>query len=379
MPKKILIANTDAQNILALSELFNSLALDDYALFFYSRNENLKKFCQEQKYFYKKSAGLLGFSSKIFQSALLLLLWPFLIFSLYLLAIFKIKYKIDAIICFSWLEKIIFTPWAKMLKLKVIWLACPGIKQKKLNPLLRFLIRVFCARAQIIAFTQKTADILKASGYKTENLALIRPGIDLNRFARQDNIFHNLAKNNNSHNKNNFYTVGAIADLSEEQEIEIILGGIKKALHVIPNLQLIIIGEGKERKNLAWLAKKMEIGNLVWFVGEQAHLHKWLDSFNIYITAAKDAGLSDIKALLCAMSAGIPAIAPVNHGFDDIISDSQNGLLLEKADSEYFAGGIIKINQDNHLRNKLVQNGKQDIFEKYSSKQMLENFKQFLD
>lgn len=147
MPKKILIANTDAQNILALSELFNSLALDDYALFFYSRNENLKKFCQEQKYFYKKSAGLLGFSSKIFQGALLLLLWPFLIFSLYLLAIFKIKYKIEAIICFSWLEKIIFTPWAKMLKLKVIWLACPGIQQKKLNPLLKFLIRVFCARA----------------------------------------------------------------------------------------------------------------------------------------------------------------------------------------------------------------------------------------
>ena len=52
---------------------------------------------------------------------------------------------------------------------------------------------------------------------------------------------------------------------------------------VIPNIQLIIIGEGEERKNLSWLAKKMEIDNLVWLVGEQEQLKKWLDSFDVFL------------------------------------------------------------------------------------------------
>ena len=162
--------------------------------------------------------------------------------------------------------------------------------------------------------------------------------------------------------------------LNKEQEIEIILGAIKKALSVIPNLQFIIIGDGTERKNLTWLAKKMGIGNLVWFVGEQAHLHKWLNSFNIFITAAKNASFTDMQALLHALSSGIPVITPYNHGFDDIINDNINGLIAEKLDSDTLSSAIIKINQDKKLAEKLSQNGKITVTEKYTDKIMAENF-----
>src|SRR3989339_214042 len=285
MAKKILIANTGSQNCLQFKDLFNLFSINGYLLYFYSQKKEIKKYCEDSKYFFKKAGNLTYANTRLSKILFIILLLPLLLFSLTTILIYKIKYKIDIFICFDWQEKILFTPWAKLCGQKIIWIECPGPNKSQSNFFIRALTRLVHKHAQIIIFNQKTKD---------------------------------------SENKNNFYTLGTIVDLNKEQEIEIILGAIKKALSVIPNLQFIIIGDGTERKNLTWLAKKMGIGNLVWFVGEQAHLHKWLNSFNIFITAAKNASFTDMQALLHALSSGIPVITPYNHGFDDIINDNIN-------------------------------------------------------
>lgn len=374
MTKKILIANTNLSDIVFLKDLFYLLKENEYELFFYSRNSNLKKYCQEQKFILIKSNRLFSLNQGIFQLLFILLIIPFLLYGFVLLSYFKLKHKIDILICFNWQEKIIFSLWAKIFGQKIIWIETPGPNKIKLNIVLRTFILLFHSIATTITFNQKTKNKLIKSKYKQENIKQIQPGINLAQALRQENIFSDLAKTKNINNKNNFYTIGTIVNLNKDQEIELIFGAIKKALNVIPNLQFIIIGEGQERKNLTWLAKKMEIGNLVWFVGEQAHLHKWLNSFNIFITSAKDASFTDIQALLHAMSSGIPVIAPINHGFDDIITDNINGLILEKNDTDELYSAIIKINQDKILANKLSQNAKKTVNEKNTDKIMTEKF-----
>ncbi|HAM88100.1 MAG: hypothetical protein US83_C0017G0024 [Candidatus Falkowbacteria bacterium GW2011_GWC2_38_22] len=374
MAKKILIANTGSQNCLQFKDLFNLFSINGYLLYFYSQKKEIKKYCEDSKYFFKKAGNLTYANTRLSKILFIILLLPLLLFSLTTILIYKIKYKIDIFICFDWQEKILFTPWAKLCGQKIIWIECPGPNKSQSNFFIRALTRLVHKHAQIIIFNQKTKDKLKTEKYKIEHIQLVPPGINLSQSLRQENIFHDLAKTKNSENKNNFYTLGTIVDLNKEQEIEIILGAIKKALSVIPNLQFIIIGDGTERKNLTWLAKKMGIGNLVWFVGEQAHLHKWLNSFNIFITAAKNASFTDMQALLHALSSGIPVITPYNHGFDDIINDNINGLIAEKLDSDTLSSAIIKINQDKKLAEKLSQNGKITVTEKYTDKIMAENF-----
>jgi len=373
MPRNILIIGVDLKNALALNDLFTSLTQTDWTLIFNSSQTEMKDFCKEKKYACIRSLLLAQKAKLSYPLSLLFLpfLWAGAFFSLLL---FKFKHRINAIICLGQTEKILITPWALLFGIKIIWLECPGQNTETTGKIARFLMKRFHSSVRIAAFDSKTKNRLTKAGWQMEKIRLIRPGINHEQRLRQENIFHDLAHTRNSSQKNNFFTIGTIADLDKEQEVEIILGAAKKALNVIPNLQIIIIGDGADKKNLNWLAKKMDLGNLVWFVGRQTHLHKWLDSFNIFITAAKDATLADIKALLHALSSGIPAIAPQNRGFDDVILDNTNGLLIESFDSDLIANAIIRLHQDQGLAKKLGQNAKKDISEKFTDKNMAADF-----
>ena len=108
---------------------------------------------------------------------------------------------------------------------------------------------------------------------------------------------------------------------------------------------------------MAWLAKKMEIDNLVWFVGEQAHLKKWLDGFDIFVAAGKFLRLSDLETILKVMAAGLPIVGPDNIGLEDMVcEDEQDGradLLINFNSGEALASRIIKLYKDRRLRMEL--------------------------
>jgi glycosyltransferase involved in cell wall biosynthesis len=157
------------------------------------------------------------------------------------------------------------------------------------------------------------------------------------------------------------------------------LGAVKKALVVIPNLQLIIIGDGKERRNLAWLTKKLGMENMTWFVGEQAQLAKWFSGFNLFIPACLKAGLGDIFVLLQAMHAEVPIITMANQDFEDFIIDNKNALLSEDNDSDAFAAAIIKLQQNKNLASMLKENAKSLIATELNSEIMANNLINILE
>ncbi len=168
-------------------------------------------------------------------------------------------------------------------------------------------------------------------------------------------------------------------DLDSKQNIETILKAAKKTLSVVPNLQLIIIGDGKEKKVLSWLVKKMEINNLVWFVGEQAHLEKWFENFEIYIVGPKQGTLFDIGNVLHAMSHELPVIAPENDLWREIFSKSGAGVLLEKYESDDLAKEIIFLKRREDIRKKIGKEARSLIDNKFRVEKMVEQFVEILN
>ncbi|MCK5319969.1 glycosyltransferase family 4 protein [Candidatus Parcubacteria bacterium] len=339
MKNKILVIKSSNTNISPLLDLFNALEEKNYELLFLNNDKTLKN-----------------------------------IYILIKIIYYKFKFKIKNIICFGIWEKIIFTPVAKILKIKTVWLELPREKKEKSNFILNFLLKKISRLAKLIVFKKCDKNNLIKREFDSKKISFIAPGINLKQCARQENIFNDLAKNKNSQSQKKFFTIGTVAKLNSGQTIEVLFGAVKKALDVIPNLQIIIIGEGEERKKLTWLAQKMEIDNLSWFVGEQTHLKKWFDGFDIFSSACANADLNDIFVLLKAMSAGLPIISVENHGFDDIIEDNKNGLLLPKDDSEFLAGAIIKLQQNKMLSKNLGQNAKDTIRDRMNLDLMVEDF-----
>jgi glycosyltransferase involved in cell wall biosynthesis len=164
--------------------------------------------------------------------------------------------------------------------------------------------------------------------------------------------------------------------LDQKQKIETIFQAMKICLPVIPNLQLIVIGEGRERKNLAWLAKKMKIENLVWLVGEQEQLKKWLDSFDIFLAAGDALKLDDCGNILEAMAAGLPVLGPRNIGLENLVVENKTGALIEADNSEMLARQIIKLHQDKKLRVHLGKNGQERASRLFTLEEMTAKLEQ---
>lgn len=286
---------------------------------------------------------------------------------------FKFRRRVDLIVCFNAGEKIIITPLARVLGLKVVWLESPELNYRQFNKFLLTLYKLNCRLAEIIVFTGYSRLKLKNVNCAENRINLIAPGA--RETAYQENIFNELAGASRENFHRKYFTVGVITALNQKQKIETIFQAIKTSLPIIPDIQLIIVGEGEERKNLLWLAKKMGIGNLVWLVGGEEQLKKWLDSFDIFLVSGDNLSLDDYSNVLEAMAAGRPILGPRNIGLEDFVLENKTGALLEAANSEMLARQIIKLHQDRRLLKYLGQNGQERVKRLFTFKRMVEELK----
>lgn len=376
MHKKILIFNSSQEKNQGLSDIFAELKNKDFffsygKLYFTPRLNNKLKSPLRRDLAHNKNIKVAG-------QILFILISPFL-FSAYFiyLAVYKIK-KINAIICVDVNEKIIITPAAKLLKIKIIWIEDADsivLKNNIIKPVF-WLYRFFANRAVVLSFSGFIKNKLKQKKFAEENIRLIHPGIRLNNRERQESLFNELAQVGNRGYKRKFFTVGTAVDLNKKQRIEDLLAAVKICQTVIPGIQLIIAGDGGERKNLSWIAKKMELANITWFVGEQPHFKKWLDNFDIFAVSCEALMLDDVVIVIKAMSAGLPVVGPRDFGLKDIVAEEE--CLFDKNNSEAMAKQIIAIWHDKRKRLKLGKSAQERVVKYFTTDRMIEELVKIL-
>jgi glycosyltransferase involved in cell wall biosynthesis len=378
---KILTINGSADDTFKiLIPFFNELQGSyDHSLEFQVRNKKLLKFLQENNWKCKKIFFPPFATKNILLTLLSIIFLPLvLIINILKFLIYKNYKKSRVIILSTCAEKIVFTIPGLLFKKKIIWITMLGEKNKD-NKISKKLLKLNSRFAKIIVFTDSEKIRLLKENYQEKLISVLYFGINTNNHIHQENIFSEIAETKKINNvKSKFFTVGTITDLNETSKIEIIFSSIKKCVSIIPNIQFIIIGDGKMRKNLTWIAKKMEINNLVWFVGKQQHQRKWLDGFDSMVMTSKQLDLKEIKTISKAMSAGIPVIAPYNVGLEYLIDDNKNGILIDTNNSDNIAAQIIRIQQNKHLRNQLNISAKETIDNYFKLDKMVKNFNKIL-
>lgn len=270
------------------------------------------------------------------------------IFNLIRLAFIKKQYNINYVVCLSWNEKILFTPIAKFLKIKTVWLENCQTQNLKIKN--KRLLKILYKLPDLCLSFNETSELNLKPFVK--NIKLLNPGSRLNRYERQESIFFDLAKANQKSVIKKFFNIGVVTQFSPPNQIETLLQAVKKCKIVIPNIQLIIVGDGEEKKNFFWASKKMEIENFIWFVGRQEHLSKWLQDFDIFVFCDESCELDNMEVLIKAMASKLPIISFEDRGFESLLSvDGPKKNILTSADnSEILAQEIINLFKDKKRR-----------------------------
>jgi glycosyltransferase involved in cell wall biosynthesis len=162
--------------------------------------------------------------------------------------------------------------------------------------------------------------------------------------------------------------IGVVANFYKTKGIDIFLQAIAIIKNKLDNTQIIIIGDGPERKNLEQLIDSLKLNHIITLAGYIPNAKNIIPAFDLIVSPSKKEGLP--YAILETMQAGIPIIATKVGGIPSVIKHEKNGVLIEPNDPDMLAQAIKKYLQNKKAFATYAANAKKDIL-KYSDKNMI--------
>jgi len=163
----------------------------------------------------------------------------------------------------------------------------------------------------------------------------------------------------------------SIAELHERKGLKYLIEAIPDIIKKYPETKLVIIGEGKDRKNLEHLIGRLGIENHVLLAGKQKEIPKVLKSSDIFVLPSLREAFGLV--ILEAMITGLPVIASKVGGIPEIINN-KNGLLVESENPEKLANTLLDLIAHPDRCKKLSAYGQKTVLEKFTAKKMAEEY-----
>ncbi len=137
-----------------------------------------------------------------------------------------------------------------------------------------------------------------------------------------------------------------------EKSIDQVIRAMAVASKKYPDIKLMIVGDGPDKKNLEELAEKLGIKNKTTFYGfaRGKELLEILQAGDIFITASKSENMP--LSVMEAMAAGLPVIGVDSLGVPEIVKNEKNGFIVAPDMFEEMAKKIVELAENDKLRNK---------------------------
>ena len=222
-----------------------------------------------------------------------------------------------------------------------------------------------CVSVSVKKFMQVRASLPES------RLAVIHNGIDFQRFSQAVPV--DLAEQELDPAKK---TVVFVGRLDPVKSIDMLLNAVGRLREKL-DLQLIIVGDGPEKKKLTELAQKLQVTDIVRFTGLRFDAERFIAAADVLVMPSQWEGLP--LTALEAMAAGVPVVASRTEGLIDVIRHEKNGLLFKTGDIQQLAEAVERILTDSELAFSLGKNGQKIAFEDFSLKNMISGYEKIYE
>ncbi len=199
-------------------------------------------------------------------------------------------------------------------------------------------LKNFMRRCQhIVVPSQSMLELLLNEYGLDSNYTVIPTGIDLKPYQQADG-----AGIRAKHGWNDSTLMISIGRLSKEKNWRFLLQSAAMTMQTHPKLEVVLLGDGPERKNLERYAVELEIRDKVHFIGyvpyEEVPNYLRAANFFGFASTAETQGLVTMEA----MAAGLPVVAVDASGTRDIVQHGVQGFLVDQ-DVEAFSQAVDQL------------------------------------
>ena len=163
--------------------------------------------------------------------------------------------------------------------------------------------------------------------------------------------------------------IGTLAHFYPTKNLKSLIQAANIVIKKYPETTFAIIGDGQLRPELEAEISGLQLNKKIVLLGEKPQAYRYLTAFDIYACSSIKEGLP--YSIIEAMQAGLPVVSSKVGGIPEIITDEQNGLLVNPGDPDDLAKAIINILEDEKLAQKLSQQARTDLLTKFSLTQMV--------
>jgi glycosyltransferase involved in cell wall biosynthesis len=218
-----------------------------------------------------------------------------------------------------------------------------------------------------IAISHQIKQVMVKDGIAADRIFVVHSGIDLQRFARAagDHLAQEFDLRPDER------VVINVAHLAGHKGQKYLVGAIPHVLAAIPNVRFFIIGKGERMSELQALSVSLGIGHALTFTGFRNDVGAFYKIADLFVMSSVQEGLG--TAILDALALGKPVVAANSGGIPEIIRDGQTGRLVEAANPQALAKGIIEMLTNVEQARAMARRGQGEVKAKFSIDAMVEN------
>ena len=167
------------------------------------------------------------------------------------------------------------------------------------------------------------------------------------------------------------FVVGIVSVLRSWKGHKYLIEAIKMASKVIPNIRLIVVGSGPQKKNIKQLINKLDLENHVILAGHQPDPAFFYKAMDVMVLPSY-AGEATSQVLPQAMLMGKPVISTDTGGLSEVVIHNKTGLIVPTKNSLEIFNAIKILFDDDSLRNRLAEEGRVHALKNFTFEKMIE-------
>jgi len=158
--------------------------------------------------------------------------------------------------------------------------------------------------------------------------------------------------------------IGCVGNLVDGKGQQFLIRSFNIVFRHNPSTVLLLVGDGPQRSQLEELSKQLGIDRAVIFTGYDTRAREIIAAVDVLVLPSETETFG--RVLLEAMAVRTPIIATRVGGVPEVITNEENGLLVEYGDEQSLASAILRVIQDALLREYLRNGGTRVLQERFS-------------
>ncbi|NOZ64696.1 MAG: glycosyltransferase family 4 protein [Caldiserica bacterium] len=223
--------------------------------------------------------------------------------------------------------------------------------------------RIFSSTKGIILTTGELEEYVLGNGGNKEQVWVNPDGVDVDKF----HPAISGEKIREEYNLKGKIVVGFVGSIGHWHRVDLLLSVAREVVKKEPEVHFLIVGGAASLAPLKEYVVKNGLSRVVTFTGNVPYeeVPCYIAAMDITVLPGTDIYSSPIKVFEY-MAMGKPVIAPRIGQLKEIISEGEEGFLIEQGNKKQLQEGIIKLVGNKTLREKMGQRGRNKVEKEYT-------------